>query len=248
MTTKHPPAAVILTRPESPENIGLVARAMKNTGFSDLRLAGLRRLSRRAGRTAVHADDILGRARLFPDVASAVADCGFVFAATAKPRKDAVLLPFGDAVGKMRSLPRGTRLGFLFGNERTGLTSDELLHANALFTIPQAGRQPSYNLAAAVLLTLFALFAAGAPPSPEPRARPLPRREQEAAIRLILEKLIAKGFIHGQNRFHVTVMIHDLFGRLAMTEKDRRLLLAIFTKGVDEKRPTDKGEDNDGRP
>jgi hypothetical protein len=27
-------------------------------------------------------------------------------------------------------------------------------------------------------------------------------------------------------------MIHDLFGRLGMTEEDRKLLLAIFSKGA----------------
>jgi len=247
MLERRAAVAVILARPENPENIGLVARAMKNTGFADLRLAGLPRLSPRARKTAVHAEEILGRARCFPDVASAAADCGFVFAATAKPRAQFPCLPMAEAVASMRRFPPAVRLGLLFGNERTGLLTDELLHANAVFTIPQAGRQPSYNLAAAVLLTLFALYAAEMPPSPVVGERPIPRREQEATIRLILEKLAAKGFIHGRNRRHVTVMIHELFGRLAMTDKDRRLLLAVFTKGVEAATIPDKGA-NDVRP
>ena len=242
MKKSLPAAAVILARPESPENIGLAARAMKNTGFNELRLAGLRWLSPRAGRTAVHAGDILAEALRFPDVASAVADLEFVLASTAKPRKNSSLLSLEEAVTEVRRLPQGTRLGLLFGNERTGLTSDEILHANAVFTIPQAVRQPSYNLASAVLLTLFALFMDSKPALPTPGERTLPRREQEAAIDLILEKLAAKGFVHGTNRAHVTAMLHDLLGRLAMTEKDRRLLLAMFTKGVDEKRIPDEGE------
>jgi TrmH family RNA methyltransferase len=226
--------AVILARPENPENIGLVARAMKNTGFSDLRLAGVRRLGPMAYRTAVHATDILDGASQFPDAASAVADRDVVLAGTAKPRKNVSLIALAEAVPLIRSYPSATRFGLLFGNERTGLTADELLHANFVFTIPQASRQPSYNLSSAVLLALFALFMEPKRPAAFPgRERPLPRREQETAIRLILEKLAAKGFIHGTNRRHVTEMMHDLLGRLAMTEKDRRLLLAIFTKGVD---------------
>lgn len=35
---------------------------------------------------------------------------------------------------------------------------------------------------------------------------------------------------------HVAEMIHDLLGRLAMSSKDRRLLLALFSKGVDSKK------------
>ena len=39
-----PMFSVILARPENPENIGLVARAMANTGFNDLRLTGVKSL------------------------------------------------------------------------------------------------------------------------------------------------------------------------------------------------------------
>ena len=235
MKTTPRRVAVILARPENPENIGLVARAMKNTGFSDLRLAGVRRLGSKAYKTAVHAAEVLDRAGRFPDTESAAADCDVVLAGTAKPRKNVGLIPLAEAVTMIRSFPAATRVGLLFGNERTGLTSDELLHANFVFTIPQASRQPSYNLSSAVLLILYALFAAGEPTVASERERPLPRREQEAAIGLILEKLASKGFVYGTNRVHVTEMMHDLFGRLAMTDKDRRLLLAIFTKGVDDR-------------
>jgi tRNA/rRNA methyltransferase len=241
MRTSGRRVAVILARPENPENIGLVARAMKNTGFSDLRLAGVRRLSCRAYRTAVHAADVLDDARRFPDVGSAAADCEVVFAATAKPRRSFSIISLREAVTRIRALPRRTRLGLLFGNERTGLTSEELLHANFVFTIPQAVRQPSYNLAAAVLLVLFALFGERCVPAAAGQERPLSRREQEAVIRLILKKLADKGFVHETNRGHVTEMMSNLFGRLTMTDKDRRLLLAIFTKGVDARPKRNQG-------
>jgi TrmH family RNA methyltransferase len=246
--------AVVLVRPENPENIGLVARGMKNTGFSELRLAGIRRLSPKAYKTAVHAAEILDRARLFTDLDEATADLQFIAASTAKPRKIGSRLGLAEAAARIAGLPDGTRVGLLFGNERTGLTGDELRRANIILTIPQASRQPSYNLGAAVLLTLYALFtgrnstgeaAAGAPgvapgSSRKPiavggRDRPLSRREQDEVIGRILEKLATKGFIHRTNKVHVTAWIHDLFGRLAMTGLDRGFLLALFEKGVDQR-------------
>ena len=227
--------SIILARPESPENIGLAARAMKNTGFKDLRLTGIRRLDDKAFKTAVHARDILENARLFPDLGSAAADLDVVFAATAKARKNFPVMTLAEAVKKMTAAPAGARIGLLFGNERTGLTSAEMRHSNFRFTIPQALRQPSYNLAAAVLLTLFPIFAA-APPAEKPAADPpLPRAEQDAVIRRILEILKKRRFMHEKNQSHVTEMVFDLFGRLAMTDKDRRLLLAIFYKGLNGK-------------
>ena len=111
------------------------------------------------------------------------------------------------------------------------MSSDELRHSNFRFTIPQASEQPSYNLASAVLLTLFHIAHASdarAPQAPSPK--PLPRRDQEDAMGLILRKLTESGFIHRGNRRHVDERVHDLFGRLVMTAEDRDLLLAIFGK------------------
>lgn len=242
--------AVVLVRPENPENIGLVARGMKNTGFSELRLAGIRRLSPKAYKTAVHAAEILDRARLFADLDGATADLQFIAAATAKPRKIGSTVGLTEAVARIGALPAGTRVGLLFGNERTGLTGEELLRANLIFTIPQATRQPSYNLGAAVLLTLFALFAgqgstgeapAGGPEdssegSRQPktgdgREQLLSRREQDEVIGRILE-LATRGFTHRTNQAHVTAWIHDFFGRQAITDLDRGFLQALFDKGV----------------
>jgi len=223
--------AVILARPERAENIGMAARAMKNTGFLDLRIVRRRPLPELAAKAAVHAGELLARAAVVSSLDEAVADCGVVYAATAKPRAAVGLLTLEDAVASMRTFPAATRIGLLFGNERTGLTAEELRRANFSFTIPQAQRQPSYNLAAAVLLTLYAIFTSKET-APPPRENPLSRREQDEVIALILGKLETVGFIHGGNREHVADRMHDLLGRLTMTPKDRRLLLALFTKGA----------------
>jgi TrmH family RNA methyltransferase len=226
--------SVILARPENPENIGLVARAMKNTGFSELRLAGRRRPDPLAFKTAVHAEDILEKAAAYADLEDAVADLQVVFAATAKPRKNFRVLAVQEAVRKMLAFPASARIGLLFGNERTGLTSDELRQANFLFTIPQARRQPSYNLSAAVLVTLFLIFSGSRPAKAAGVQVPLPRRDQESLIRIILQKLEIKKFVHTTNRQHVAAMVYDLFGRLSLTERDRRFLLALFSKGTED--------------
>ena len=225
---------VILARPQSPENIGLVARCMQNTGFKQLRLVWEGPLPRQAFVTAVHADDILHEAEIFRTVAEAVSDLQVVYAAVARKRKNFPALAYGEAMKQISATSSDTRIGLLFGNERTGLESEELLHSNFRFQIPQASSQPSYNLASAALLSLFPLFQEGFqaehPAGQEPQ---LIRAEQLECIDRIVLKLEDKGFIHPENRIHVTAMVHDLFGRLTMTAKDRSLLLAIFSKGLD---------------
>lgn len=225
---------VILARPENPENIGLVARCMKNTGVEELRLVDVVEVDQISLKTAVHAQDILEKARLYPNLSMAVEDLDLVFAATSKKRKNFPSISLQDAVEEMFRYPLATKIGLLFGNERTGLISDELRSSNIRFTIPQAGNQPSYNLASAVLLTLFHIYTRGNLKKVETeKDRPLSRKKQEECIRLILDKLEKRNFIHDTNRDHMTDLIYDLFGRLTLTEKDRKLVLALFSKVVD---------------
>ena len=226
------PIAVILSNPEQPDNLGLAARAMKNTGFRDLRLIGLSSLPDKAFTVAVHSEDILRRAKLFPSLAEATADLDIVLAGTVRFRKDFVSLSLREAVRSLFGFPAATRLGLLFGNERTGLSREELRHTNACFVIPQAASQPSYNLAAAVLLSLFAVFDHGREPEPIVFRRPMPRPDQEECIGRICLKLEEAGFIHDTNRQQLTDRIHGLFGRLALSVEDKALLLAVFSKGL----------------
>lgn len=222
---------VILARPENPENIGLVARCMKNTGFDELRLVGVGGIDERSRKTAVHAQDFLENARLYTSLSAAVEDLELVFAATSKKRKNFPAIPLQDAVEKMFQYPPSTKIGLLFGNERTGLISEELRSSNFRFNIPQARKQPSYNLASAVLLTLFHIYSYENLKKAEIESdKPLSRKRQEECIRLILDKLEKRNFIHETNRRHMTDMVYDLLGRLALTEKDRKLVLALFSK------------------
>jgi len=223
---------VVLVRPEHPENIGLTARAMKSTGFSRLRLVqeeGF--LSEKASKTAVHSMDILKDALIFKNITDAVGDCHAVFAATSKPRKNYSCLSLDEAVVKILSYSSSVNIGLLFGNERTGLTGGELQFSNFIFTIPQAHRQPSYNLSFAVLLTLFSLFERRKREShPAQDIEYLSSEAQRQTIIRILEKVEEKGFIHDKNREHMTERIFELFRRMNMTEKDKKLILALFSK------------------
>ncbi len=80
--------AVILIAPQLGENIGFAARAMANFGLSEFRLVNPRDgwPSEKARTAAAGADTIIDRAKVYPDLASAVADLNFLLATTARPR------------------------------------------------------------------------------------------------------------------------------------------------------------------
>ena len=147
--------AVILSHPQLGENIGAAARAMKNFGLSELRLIAPKCEwpNDRAQILASGAGDILERARIHQDAATALSDFGLVLATTARGRDVVreVLTPAEAAARLRQAATKGIRSALLFGGERAGLDNDELSLADAAVTIPTAAMS-SLNLGQAVLL------------------------------------------------------------------------------------------------
>ena len=81
--TKLSQTAIILCEPQTPGNIGSVARAMANFGISDLRLVNpCDHLHSEARKFAVSALHLLESATIYPDLASAVNDLEISVATT----------------------------------------------------------------------------------------------------------------------------------------------------------------------
>jgi len=230
--------AVVLVRPDSPENIGLAARGMANTGFSDLRIVGLEKLEAPAWRTAIHAESVIEGARFFPSLEKAVSDLHVVLGSTARVRHEFPLVSLADGVRRLEEYPAETRVGLVFGNERTGLTQEEIGLANIRFHIPQAARQPSYNLGVAVTLTLHAIAFESAPAPAARKDFPLTHAEQAEAGRRFRAMLDSLGFMHDTNRAFITDKVQDIFFRMTLTAKDRDIILAMFRKALEGPRET----------
>ena len=155
---------IVLVRPRDPNNIGAAARAMANFGLSQLRVVDPYEPTWQSAVSAVGAQDILQHAQLFATLPEALADCTLTLAATAlKNRKldqDKVSLP---------QLPRwlgnqsAGKTALVFGNEKTGLSNADIALCQAVLHIPTTAKQPSVNLAQAVILTCYELARVSAP-------------------------------------------------------------------------------------
>ena len=146
----------ILVRPQMAENIGMAARAMMNCGVYDLRVVDPREspFDEKAYAASSGADPILREAKVFSTLKEAIADLNFILATTARPRR--LSKPVFKA-SELRDFFQNTsiplsKIGVLFGCERTGLENEELECADALLTIPLNPEHTSLNLSQAVLL------------------------------------------------------------------------------------------------
>ncbi len=153
---------VVLVETSHPGNIGAVARAMKNMGLSQLVLVRPRSFpDPEATARASGGADVLADARVVQDLAAAIADGGLVVATPARERDPHIrVLDVRDAaVRAVEAAARGP-VALLFGNERTGLTNDELASAHLLLRIPANPQYSSLNLAMAVQLIAYEVYRA----------------------------------------------------------------------------------------
>lgn len=150
------PPTFILVRPQMGENIGAAARAMLNFGLPGMRLVDPRDgwPNPKAVAMASGAGRVLDQAGLFADVATAVADCDYVFATTARPRElvKQVMTPEHAMMLTRTLAAEGKRVGYLLGPERAGLENEDIALATAIVTVPVNPEFPSLNLAQCALL------------------------------------------------------------------------------------------------
>ncbi len=228
---------VVLVSPRNPLNIGAVARAMANFGFSQLTVVAPYEPHWQEARSAVGAEALLQSARRTETVEEAVAACTLVIGTGTvthrKPEQPVISLP-NLAPLVIQELARGGRVALVFGPEKHGLTREDLSWCHAFVEIPTQPEQPSMNLGQAVAVFLYELAAA---PS-RSAAATLSASPPAAASSAHLDRLA--GVIEQNMRaagYSPTVMQeanrHDLrllLRRLAPSERDTRRILGLFRR------------------
>ena len=242
--------AVILVRPQLGENVGTAARAMLNFGLTDLRLVrpqcgwpNVKALNAASG-----ANEVLNRLQLFETVEAAAADLQRVYATTARGRDLAKreVTAAGAASEARAAHAAGQGVGILFGPERTGLTNDELIYADAVLRIPVNPEFVSLNLAQAVLLVAYewwqsadppparAAIAGTGPPATRPPtelAEPSQRPSDELAG--LLDHLVAEldavdFFRTPDRRLSMVRALQAIFARAGLGTPDVHLLRGVI--------------------
>lgn len=167
---KAPAPRVVLVAPEDPLNAGLVARAMKCFGASELFVAGAEwgAMPDAARRTGSSAEAILASARFVPDLAAALKGCDSAVAFSRRPTS--LRQASFDLPGVPAALRAG-KIALVFGRESSGLTAAEFALCPWRARIPCEGTM-SLNLGQAAAVALHA-FTAGATRAPEGEKTPV---------------------------------------------------------------------------
>lgn len=220
---------VVLVRPESPVNVGAVARVVRNTGLEgvDLVAPGDWRTGE-CWRTAWGAHEVLEQAREFADLGSALAGTGLAVAFTGKRDRAAAVEDVRDVAAALAELGEDERAALVFGPESSGLTREEMASCGRRARIPAHPDQPSLNLSHAVMVAGYELFRARAS-APEPPRR-ASHEEREAMLRLFREGLLALRALPAAQADDFFIEWRNLFQRAGLTPREVHMLEHLARK------------------
>jgi tRNA/rRNA methyltransferase len=152
----------VLVEPSHPGNVGAAARALKTMGFSRLVLVSPRvphvQSDPEAIAMASGADDVLASAHVVPTLADALSGVHWSIALTARLREygPPQWTPRAAAAAAHEQAMHG-EIALVFGNERTGLSNEDVERCSALAHIPANPAYSSLNLAQAVQVLAYEL-------------------------------------------------------------------------------------------
>jgi tRNA/rRNA methyltransferase len=239
---------VVLVAPSGALNIGSVARAMANFGMADLRLVAPQtdHLQDEARKMAVKATPILEQAKVFDELAAAVADCHFALGTTRRFGKyrENLLHPDEAARSVIPLLEEG-RVALVFGREDRGLKTEELDICQRFITIPTSDRLPSMNLAQSVAVCLYEVARAQHVKPGEGDCRKLASVAQiEDMFEHMRRSFRDIGYLDPQNPEHILRAFRRFLGRAALDPREVRILRGLLSQidWVEEERRRLAGE------
>lgn len=224
---------IILARPEESRNIGSACRAMANCGIECLRIVGRRSDydDERVRILAIHASEIWERAEFFSDIHSATADCVLSAATTrrrGKKRKGKLFLP--EEFCKFAQNASDGKIAVVFGNERAGLSDEEVAACTVGVTIPSSEHFPSLNLSHAVQIMCYELFRAHNPC--EKGFMPIDLNRLEKTILKISDSLEKIGFFKIAGKSDMEHFWRGILSRAILSESEAKYIETTFTKAA----------------
>jgi len=224
---------VILVEPAEGGNVGSCARALKNMGFASFDMVDPRYEDRpMARKMAVHAQDVLGSARVFGSIEEATRDAHWVVATSVRgrthPERKPPMGP-GEFIEKLRELPQGSKAALLFGPERTGLTNVQLGRCQDILTVPTSDEFSSMNLAQAVMLIAWEIRKADLQPLVEPsRNQTVTAGEIEGLVAHMRRTLDIIEYLDPQNPDLILDDLRKVLSRAALDSRELSMLRGIF--------------------
>ncbi len=226
-------------------NIGSAARAMKTMGFSELVLVNPRDPQALQDPEAIAlasgATDVLAGARIVGSLGEALVGCNFSVALSARLREFSPPLFEPRALAEQMAADAGLRAALVFGNERFGLSNEQVEKCSALVTVPANPAYSSLNLSQAVQVLAYecrmaAVSGKAAQPAIGFRGEPAGTEQIEGMFRHLEQALVEIDFLDPQNPKKLMPRLRRLFARTGLEVEEVNILRGIATQLIEKRK------------
>ena len=222
---------IVLANTSHPGNIGSVARAMGVMGLNQLSLVNPKEFpSDHADALAVGCKGILDNAKLYTNLSDALNNM-VTIAFSARSRKITIPSMSLDELSNYINQNNSYTYNIIFGNERTGLTNDDLLLSDYLVNIETFSETSSLNLSAAVQLFTYNLFKKTITEKVNNTSKKdlATSKERDFYYRELISILEDTGFVTDKNHKSLIKKIHIIFNKATLEREEINILHGMLT-------------------
>ena len=224
---------IILIDTSHPGNIGAVARAMKNMGFSDLTLVNPKYFPHEdATARASGAEDILENALITNTLEEAIVDCHLIIGASARERSiEWPILSPKECSDKIVRNFSEDNVAIVMGPEKNGLNNAQMDLCHFLLRIPTNPVYSSLNIAMAVQIICYEMRLAMIK-LPEVKDSPMnlaTGREMEYFYHHLEKTLKDIGFLNPNDPRNLMRRLRRLFNRIHLDHNEINILRGILS-------------------
>lgn len=230
---------VVLVETTHSGNIGSVARAMKTMQLGNLTLVNPKtQIDAQTFALAAGAKDIIEQLKITATFEEAISECDLVIGASARERRLSGLLlnPKQAAQLAIKRAQTHSKIAFVFGRERVGLTNEELQKCNYHLSIPANPNYSSLNLAMSVQIMAYELYQAALnqeklPPikSTEIESKAPISQNVEDFYAHLERTLLEIQFSQPDRSQNMIARLRQLFNRAQLTAQELNILRGILT-------------------
>ena len=226
---------IVLVNTSHPGNIGSSARAMGVMGFNKLSLVQPKEFpSEIATAMAVGCDKILDNAKVYPDLSNALSESSLNIGFSARSRKESIpVLSVDKCINKIVADNKVT-YNIIFGNEKNGLSNEELLMCDYIVTLPTASFYSSLNLSAAVQIFTYELLKKSLNNSVssfelQKNINLAKTKDKELFYKKLIDILKETDFVTEKNSKSLTKKIHIMFNKALLEQHEISILRGILS-------------------
>ena len=226
---------IILCNTSHTGNIGSAARAMKTMGLFNLTLVSpLVQPDDHSLALSCNAKDVVTNAKIIDNLDDAISNSHLVIAMTGRKREfnDRLHTPKEIIPEILESITSNQQVSIVFGNEQSGLTSEQQEKCNRLVTIPGNPQYFSLNLAQAVQIMCYEIYS-NYNPNLEHLINPVQKTNQQDIQHLLhnwQETLNAVEFDKHKNMERVMRRLQQILHKADLEREEADLLHGMFKK------------------